>query len=135
MSAAVRPSEFPPAPPLRAKSLGKIKNPRRFEARQRGVISFNRAARHVSNSKLGAFAASEETRDIEGARLKTGATVFTLAEVIFLTPLDVATTHIVDLLKQRIVELSIADDSNDSEAKLRRRLALTHLEALLATIT
>ena len=135
MVAALRPADFPDAPPLRAKSLGKIRNKARFDARSVSVRSLYRAARAASDSELGAFVDEPGQRSIEGARVRTGSTVLMPAEVALLLPLGVGIPHLVDCIKERLVRESIHDASNDGEKRLRIRLALTHVDALLATIT
>jgi hypothetical protein len=143
MSAALRPSEFPEAPALRAKYLGKVRNPLRRKAREWGQQSLWKASRNVADEQLGAFAAErekpvtpQEAKRLaadEGACVRTGATVLTLAEVALLLPIDVAGPAIVDALKEAIVRASLRSD--DANKLLRLRLALTHAEALLVTLT
>lgn len=146
MSAVLRPSTPPPEPALRAKYLGKVRNPLRRKAREWGQLSLWRAAGSVPDESLGSFAAVEHDdapapkrekakrrAADEGACVRTGATVLTLAEVALLLPFEVAMPAIVDALKERLVRESLA--GGDAERALRIRLALTHAEALLVTLT
>lgn len=129
MGALLRPSEPPPVP-LRAKSLGKLRHPLRIKAREYGAKSLYLAAKQVSDAELGEHVSG--ARD-EGPSVRSGGLVLTAAEVGLLLPFEVATKHLVDVLKERLVRESA--NGGDSERLLRIRLALTHAEALLVTLT
>ncbi len=124
---ALRPSTPPEAPPLRAKSLGKLRHPGRLDARRRGVEALYRASRHLSDSKLGAELGGTD----DGAQVRTGAVVLTPHEVALLLPLDVAADVLADALRERVVR-ELSADVIDANLELRLKLVLTHLDALAA---
>ena len=127
MTAALRPSSPPPAPALRAKSLGKLRNPARFEARKIGVAAMYRATQRISDSQLGERLGGAD----DGAQVRTGALVLTTHEAALLLPFDVFVALVDDALRSRIVSMLAANDCA-SDSALRLRLALTHLDALAA---
>lgn len=57
----------------------------------------------------------------------------TAAEIALLLPFRVAITHLVEVIRERIVRDAL--DQSDREQQLRLRLALTHPNALLITVT
>lgn len=124
---ALRPSTPPDAPPLRAKSLGKLRHPGRLAARTLGVAATYRASRHLSDSRLGAELGGAN----DGAQVRTGALVLTTHEAALLLPLDVAHELLADALRERVVRELSKDELNAND-ELRLRLVLTHLDALAA---
>lgn len=127
-SACRRPSLPPDAPALRAKSLGKLRNPARQQARELGVVAMHRAARDVSDGALGAELSGHQ----DGAQIRTGAIVLTAHEVAHLLPIEVASDVLLDALQGRIErELREEQAGPAAVAHLTNLLAqLIHLRAL-----
>lgn len=127
----LRPSSPPAAPPLRAKSLGKLRHPLRVKAREYGAKSLYAAAKDVSDAELGRNVSLARE---EGPCVRSGALVLTAAETGLLLPFQVSVRHLVDVLKERTVRECLGAQAN-AERLLCLRLGLALLDIIVATTT
>jgi hypothetical protein len=143
----VRSPSSPPAPLCRPKSLTldgsrtaasfragevargfRVRAPARHEARLRGAASLQAATRAMSLPELALCLGV--TSDRVAAEVLSGQRVISAGEVADLLPTDVATRHFVDVLRGRY-QRELARQDLPEQLRLRLRLALTHLDALL----
>ncbi len=125
MAAVPRPAQLPP---LRAKTLGKLRLASRIFAREATVQAISEASVGLSNGRLGALLGGEQA----GAQAKTGAVVLTPGEVALLLPLGAAAKTMLQLMRRRL--LSELEQDLDDKTRLRVQLALTNLDASLVCL-
>jgi hypothetical protein len=126
VAAVPRPAQLPP---LRAKTLGKLRLESRIFAREATVRAISEASVGISNGRLGALLGGEQA----GAQAKTGAVVLTPGEVALLLPLGAASKTMLQLMRSRLLS-ELEHSELDEKTRFRIQLALTNLDASLVCL-